>query len=218
MVGGEQAGGVGDPVALGEADVVDDVATEGGQLDTVDGLGVAGAGLGELAGDAADLEDGDPGVVREHDRHLEDDPQAVADGVGGGVEGLGAIAGLEQERLAACDRGERLGQVAGLAGEDQRRQFAHLVEHRLMDGVVGPDGLLEGRPVAPRARIPVGAGTRGGSGAGFGVHSESLRGGRARAPVNIGRCAPVAHRPGRQAVGPVRPRRWRLRTPGRGPC
>ena len=43
--------------AASELGVVDDVAAERGQFDAVDGLGVARAGLGELTGDAADLDD-----------------------------------------------------------------------------------------------------------------------------------------------------------------
>ena len=77
-----------------------------GQLDAVDGLGGGRAGLGELAGDAPDLHDGHAGRVGEHDRHLQDDLELVADGVGReGVERLGAVAGLEQERLAVGDLG-----------------------------------------------------------------------------------------------------------------
>ena len=65
------------------------------------------AGLGELAGDAADLHRGHARRVGEHDGHLEDDLQLVPDGVGAeGVERLGAVAGLEQERLAVGHRAE----------------------------------------------------------------------------------------------------------------
>ena len=64
---------------------------------------------------------GTPERVGEHDRHLEDDLQPVADAVGGeGVEGLGAVAGLEQEGPAVGDLAEGGGEVAGLAGEHQR--------------------------------------------------------------------------------------------------
>ena len=45
MVGGEQSLGVGATFALGEADVVDDLAEEGRQLDIALGLDGGGAGL-----------------------------------------------------------------------------------------------------------------------------------------------------------------------------
>ena len=57
MVGGEQSLGVGATFALGEADVVDDLAEEGRQLDIALGLDGGGAGFGELPGDTADLDD-----------------------------------------------------------------------------------------------------------------------------------------------------------------
>ena len=84
-------------------------------------LEVGRAGLGELAGDAADLHDGNAHRVGEHDRHLEDDAQLLADVVGGEVlEALGAVAGLEQEGVAGRDLGETGLQRPGLAGEHQR--------------------------------------------------------------------------------------------------
>ena len=98
---------IGDP-RLGErARVVDDVAAEGGQVDVADALGGARAGLGELPGDAPDLDDRDPHRVRHHDGHLQDDAQLLADVVGGELlEALGAVAGLEQEGVAGGDLGE----------------------------------------------------------------------------------------------------------------
>ena len=72
MVGGEQSLGVGATFALGEANVVDDLAEERRQLDVALGLDGGGAGLGELTGDTADLHDRQTTRVREYDRHLED--------------------------------------------------------------------------------------------------------------------------------------------------
>ncbi len=65
-------------------------------------------GLANWPGDAADLHDGHAGAVRQHDGHLEDDFELVADVVGGEVvEGLGAVAGLQDERSPGRDLGER---------------------------------------------------------------------------------------------------------------
>ena len=73
---------------------------------TLEALAVAlfelvGAGLGELSGDAPDLDDRHARRVGERDGHLQDDLQLVANGVGRTlVEGLGAVTGLQQKRLA----------------------------------------------------------------------------------------------------------------------
>ena len=77
-----------------------------GQVDVADALGRARAGLGELAGDAADLHDRHAHRVGQHDRHLQDDAQLLPDVVGGELlEALGAVAGLEQEGVAGGDLG-----------------------------------------------------------------------------------------------------------------
>ena len=66
---------------------------------------------------------GHRGGVGQHDGHLQQHPQLVADVVGGHAgERLGAVAALEQERLTAGDGGELRLEVVALAGEDQRRQ------------------------------------------------------------------------------------------------
>ena len=105
---------------------------------------------------------GTPERVGEHDRHLQDDLELVADGVGGeGVERLGAVAGLQQERLARRPPGRarsvRLrASPANTSGGSVPRCLSGGVE----GGVVGPVRLLGGRPVAPR---------RGGPGLGHGT-------------------------------------------------
>ena len=93
-----------------------------GSSSVVDHLGARRAGLGELAGDAAHLHDGHARGVGQHHGHLQDQLELVADGVGReGVERLGAVSRLEQERPALGDRREVVGQRPGLAREHQRR-------------------------------------------------------------------------------------------------
>ena len=139
--------------------VVDDVAPEHRQLDIADELGRRRAGLGELPGDAADLHDRDTRAVGEHDRHLQDDLQLVADRVGGEVvEGLGAVAGLEQERPAGGDLAERAGQAARLAGEHERWERRELGENLGVRGGIGPWRLLGSGARVPRGRVPAFAG------------------------------------------------------------
>ena len=90
-----------------EVVAVHDVAAVGGQRDVAAGLGVARTGLRELSRHPAHLHDGHRGAVGEHDRHLQHGLHAIADLVGGRArEGLGAVAALQQERLAARGRGQ----------------------------------------------------------------------------------------------------------------
>ena len=58
------------------------MTAEGRQVDVAHALEGRAARLGELPSDAADLDDGHTGSVRQHDRHLQDDLQLVADAVG----------------------------------------------------------------------------------------------------------------------------------------
>ena len=59
----------------------------------------------------------------EDDRHLQEDAEEVADVVGAVLEeALGAVAALEQERLARRDLGEVALQLAGLACKNERRK------------------------------------------------------------------------------------------------
>ena len=151
LVGRHQALGIG-AAGLGlEGLVVDHVAAEGRQLQVADPLGGRRARLGELPGDAADLDHGHAGGVGQRHRHLQNDLELVPDGVGRELgEGLGAVAGLEQEGLAVGHLGQLRCEVTGLAGEDEGRDGG---EPRL--------GLLRGRPRrATRAAAPRETGAR----------------------------------------------------------
>ena len=62
-------------------------------------------------------------AVGEHDRHLQQHPHLAGDvGLRAGRERLGAVAALQQERLAAGHRGQPLAQLVDLGRDDQRRQ------------------------------------------------------------------------------------------------
>ena len=141
-----------------EREVVDHVAAEGRQLDAVSGLGGRGAGLGELACDTADLHRRNAGAVRQHDGHLEDHLELVANRVGGeGVERLRAVARLQQERVAGGHGRQRLRELSSLASEHERRLTPKLSPRRVERGGVGPFELLAGRTCAPAVRRPRGA-------------------------------------------------------------
>ena len=79
--------------------------------------------------------------VRQHDRHLQEDAEEVADVVGAVLqEALGAVAALQQEAVAGRDVAERALQLARLAGEHERREGGELtldIGERRLVGVVG---------------------------------------------------------------------------------
>ncbi len=107
----------------GEVEAVDRIAPVGGQFDAVTHLGRPGPRLRELAGQPADLDDGNAGAVGEHHCHLQNGLQLGPDRVGSGArERLGAVTALQHEGLAASDRSQPLPQQVALAGEHQRRQ------------------------------------------------------------------------------------------------
>ena len=71
------------------------MSPKGGEFHAVYRLGVARPGFGELPRDATDFHHGYTGVVGQYDSHLENYPEAIPDGVSGGIEGLGTVAGLK---------------------------------------------------------------------------------------------------------------------------
>ncbi len=155
VVGGQHPGRVRNPRLGRRAVVVDDVAPEARQGEIADPLGGRGPGLGELTGDAAQLDHLDAGAVGQHDGHLEDHLQLVPDGVGGEVgKGLGAVARLEQECPAGGDLGEGRPQAPCLPGEHERGQDGERLERGLEGRRVRPFRLLGSRQVAPGARGP----------------------------------------------------------------
>ena len=79
------------------------------------------------------------------------------------LEGLGAVARLEQEAVAVRDRGQGRLEGPGLAGEHQRRLPGQLVEDPVERGRLRPVGLLGGRERPPGAWRPgLGRGANGG--------------------------------------------------------
>ena len=136
---------VGDPRLRGEVVAVDRVAAVGRQGQPVAGLHVGAARLGVLAGEPAELHDRDRRGVRQHDRHLQQHAQLVADVVGGdSVERLGAVAALEQEGLAPGHGRDLVHEVVALPRKHERRRLLQ-PGHGSVDGApVGVGRLLEG--------------------------------------------------------------------------
>ncbi len=133
-----------------EVGAVDDVATVGGQRHAVLGLVVGRARLGELAGDAADLHHRLGAGEGQNDRHLQEYAEEVADVVRAMFgKAFGAVAALEEERIARGNLGELLLQLARLTCKNERRKGREtafdILEHgsvrigrNLLDGLVSP--------------------------------------------------------------------------------
>ena len=124
-VGLHHALGIGLARPFVEVEAVDDVAAVRRQCPAVLRLGIRGAGLGELAGEAAELDHRAAGAKGQHYRHLQQHLEHVANVVRMEFrEALGAVAALQQEGFAGRDRGEPLLQPPRLTGKDQRRKPA----------------------------------------------------------------------------------------------
>jgi hypothetical protein len=138
-----------------ELNVVDDVAAIGRQGDAIDRLRIGRAGLRELAGDAADLHDRRRGGERHHHCHLQEYAEEIADVVGRMfAEALGAIAALQQERIARRRLAKGLFELARFACKNQRRIAGKLALGLGQRGTIGIGRRLRDRLGTPAIRGP----------------------------------------------------------------
>lgn len=146
---------VGAPRLGAEIGPVDDVAAIGGRLLVALPFRLGGAGLGELAREAADLHHRAGGAVGEHDRHLQEDAERVPDVVRVELgEAFRAVAALKQEGAAGRDVGERRLEAPRLAGEDERREVPERPLDRLDRFRIRIGRRLADRPRPPGFRGP----------------------------------------------------------------
>ena len=138
-----------------ELDVVDDVAAISRQGDAVDRLQVGGARLRELASDASDLHNRRSGGERHDHRHLQEHPEEIADVVGRMLaETLGAIAALQQERVASSRLPESFLKLARFTCKNQRRIAGKLALGLGQRRTIGVDRRLRDRFRPPAIRGP----------------------------------------------------------------
>jgi hypothetical protein len=124
---------------------------------------VRGTRLGVLAGDAPELHHRHRGAVGQHHRHLQQDAHLAGDVcLRARRERLGAVAALQQERLAAGHGGEPLAQQVDLAGHHERWHAGQRARGLAQGVLVGPFGLLRGRQLAPRVQAELVRGGRAG--------------------------------------------------------
>ncbi|MNX99793.1 hypothetical protein D3C86_1322600 [compost metagenome] len=108
--------------SLVEFDAVDDVATVGRQGNAVLHFHVGRARLGELASNASYLHDRQLRAIGQHDGHLQESAEEVADIVRAMLkEAFSAIAALQQEGVAFGHIGKLLFQATGFTGKNERR-------------------------------------------------------------------------------------------------
>ena len=154
-IGAQHPRGIGMARGGGEFLAIDDVAAIGGKRLAAPRLVVVGARLGELARDAADLHHRHVGAEGQDRRHAQENAERVADIVGAELgEALGAVPALQQERLALGHRGQIGGEVARLAGEDQRRIGPKLAFHGRKRRLVLVFRDLTDRLLTPALRAP----------------------------------------------------------------
>ena len=138
-----------------ELDAVDDVAAVGRQGHLALLLDVGRARLGELAGQTPDLHHRHAAAKGQHHRHLQQHLEHVADVVGVELgEAFGAVAALQQERLAGGDIREPVLQPPRLAGEDQRRVIPQRRFDAFQRGFIRIARNLPDRQAAPALRRP----------------------------------------------------------------
>ncbi len=141
---------IGNACLSGELRTVDDVAAIDRQLDAVLRFRIGGTRLGELAGDAADLDDRLRRAEGQHHGHLQEYAEEVADIVRAMLgKALGAVTALKQEALAFGDRCELLLELACLTckykwristktGLDIAQSLSVRIVRHLLDGFASP--------------------------------------------------------------------------------
>ena len=155
VVGLHEPVGRGDPRRFGGGRVVHHVAAERRQVEIADAFERSRPWLGELTGDAPDLDHRYAERIGEDDGHLQDDAQLLSDVDRRELlEALGAVAGLQHEGVAGGDVAERGLQRTRLAGEHQRGIGGDLLQGPIEVALVGPIGLLFSRKRLPRRRGP----------------------------------------------------------------
>ena len=155
-VGLELAAWIGSACFRRKVDAVDDVAAIGRQLHRAAFFDRRRTRLGELSGDAADLHHRRRRGIGQHHRHLQEQPEEIADVVGAVLgEALGAIATLEEECLAGGNLRQSAFEVACLTCKNQWRKARKLgldIGECLGVGVIRH---LHDRLVAPGVRAPL---------------------------------------------------------------
>ncbi len=151
----QQALRVGRTRRQGELRRVDDIAAVRRQRHPGAGLGIRGARLGVLAGEAADAGDALAQPMRQYQRHLQQHLEPVGDDFGPAVgKRFGTVAALQHEALASLGFGQLLLETFDLPGRHQRRQLAQLRQRGVERGAVGILRLLHRRARLPGLRQP----------------------------------------------------------------
>ena len=118
---------IGDTRRGGEFDPVDHIPAIGRQFHITDFLVRRGARLGKLPRNAAHLHHGRRACKCQHNGHLQKQPEKIADIVSRMLgKALGAIAALQQKRIAIGNLAQSALQLPRLACKNQRRKPGQL--------------------------------------------------------------------------------------------
>ena len=156
LVAAQQQPGVRLPVARGKRFPVDQVAPETRQRHLLARLQRRRARLGVLPRHAPDPHDGLAQPVAQHQAHLQQHLQPANDDVGGAfLEGLGAVAPLQHEALAALRLRDGLSQRLDLPAGHDGRQRGQFLQRRVQRFAVPVFRLLLSLAREPAVRTPL---------------------------------------------------------------
>mmetsp|Transcript_27758 Transcript_27758/g.51683 ORF Transcript_27758/g.51683 Transcript_27758/m.51683 type:complete len:447 (+) Transcript_27758:1034-2374(+) len=120
-VGLQHLGRIGNPRLGRKGQLVDDVTTVAGQFQTIHRFGRSRTRLGKLTRHAAQLDHRNLSPIGQDHRHLQHDLEGVANAIRAELlKALGAIATLQQERVAPARIGQMCLEPAGLTRKNQR--------------------------------------------------------------------------------------------------
>ncbi len=135
---------------------IDEVTAKARQRLAVARLGIGRARLGVLACHAADAHDRLLEPVDHDQAHLQQDLQLVDDVLGRAlVEGLGAVAALQHERLATLRAGDKILERVDLPARRDRGEAAQVRDDAVQRRLVRVRGLLRRFEALPAGGMPV---------------------------------------------------------------
>ena len=134
---------------------VNNIAAIAGQFDAINGLGIGRARFGKLTRHATDFDDRQLGTIGQHNRHLQQYAERIADIVGVVLnEAFGAIAALQQKRTSLAYLSELRFQIARFTGNNQRRKARQAIFHRLQGCRIVISRHLLNRKIPPAFQSP----------------------------------------------------------------
>ena len=154
-IGRDLAFGVGHARCGVKFNAIDDITAIAGQFNAVHCFGIGRARFSKLSCHAADFDDRQLGTIGQHNCHLQQDAECVADIVGVVFhKALSAVAALKQERAAFAYFGKVSFQVSCFASKNKRRESGKAFFHRLQGFRIFICRHLLDRKIPPAVQSP----------------------------------------------------------------